>query len=205
MKQADIIYILKNKLNYSEKALKKLIFFHDYLLKYNKKYNLISRSTESEIWSRHILDSAQLVNIINPFKCGSISDLGSGAGFPGIVLAIYYENKPFHVKLVEKSPVKRFFLEEITNKMALNVKIIDSAYSEEASADIIVCRAFKKMREIIKISREIYKKPHRIIILKGKDAQAEINTLSLEKNYRYNLKISMTDKKSKIIVFQVKK
>ena len=205
MKQSETIQILQKRLNFTNEAIKKLVTFHDFLLKCNKKYNLISRSTENEVWSRHILDSAQLVRFIRSSEAVSISDLGSGAGFPGIILAIHYENSPFHVKLVEKSPVKRSFLKQIINKLNLNVELIDSAYKSEASADIIVCRAFKKLREIVKISREIYVKPHKIIILKGKDAQAEINTLSLENNYSYNLESSMTDAKSKIIVFQVKK
>ncbi len=205
MKEIKIIEILQNKLNFTNKSIKKLTVFHDYLLKWNKKYNLISKNTENQVWSRHILDSAQLVRFINDFKSASISDLGSGAGFPGIVLAIFYEDDLFHVKLVEKSPIKRIFLEKIISKLALNVQIIENAYSEKASADIVVCRAFKKLKEIVKISREIYEKPHKILILKGKDAQAEINTLSLQKNYSYSLESSMTDHKSKIIIFQVKK
>ena len=205
MKETEIIEALQNKLNFNNKAIKKLIVFHDYLLRWNKKYNLISKNTENHVWLRHILDSAQLVRFIKGFKSASISDLGSGAGFPGIVLAIFYEGDAFHVKLVEKSPIKRIFLEEIISKLTLNVQIIENAYSDEASADIIVCRAFKKLREIVKISREIYKKPHKMIILKGKDAQAEINTLSLQKNYSYSLESSMTDPNSKIIIFQVKK
>ena len=138
-------------------------------------------------------------------KNASISDFGSGAGLPGLILAIYLENKGFHVKLVEKSPIKRSFLEEISKKLKLKVQILDNVYSSDVSADIIVCRAFKKLREIIKISREIVKKPHEIIILKGKDAQDEINNLSMDQNYSYRLKNSMTDIKSKIIIFQVKK
>ena len=205
MIQSEIMDALRNKLGFSNKAIKKLLVFHDYLLRWNNKYNLISKNTENQVWLRHILDSAQLVKFIKGVKSASISDLGSGAGFPGIILAIYYENSPFHVKLVEKSPVKRKFLEQIASKLTLKIQIVENAYSKEASADIIVCRAFKKLKEIIKISREIYAKPHKIIILKGKDAQAEINTLSLQKNCSYSLESSMTDPKSKIIVFQVNK
>ena len=204
MKQAEAIKILKSKLGFSDKAIKKLIIFHNYLLKWNSRYNLISKSTEEKIWARHIVDSAQLVKFIEK-KNASISDFGSGAGLPGLILAIYLENKGFHVKLVEKSPIKRSFLEEISKKLKLKVQILDNVYSSDVSADIIVCRAFKKLREIIKISREIVKKPHEIIILKGKDAQDEINNLSMDQNYSYRLKNSMTDIKSKIIIFQVKK
>ena len=122
MKEIEIIESLQNKLGFTNKAIKKLTVFHDYLLNWNKKYNLISKNTENHVWSRHILDSAQLVRFIKDFRSASISDLGSGAGFPGIVLAIFYEDNPFHVKLVEKSPIKRIFLEQITSKLALNVQ-----------------------------------------------------------------------------------
>ena len=205
MKRLEIIELLKNELNFTETAINKLIIFHDYLIKWNTKYNLISKSTEKDVWMRHILDSAQLIRFIKDLRKGSISDLGTGAGFPGIILAIYYNNSSFHVKLVEKSPVKRAFLKKIIDKLNLNAEIMDNAYNKGVSADIIVCRAFKKLREIIKISREILIKPHKLIILKGKDAQVEINNLSLEKNYSYSLKKSMTDAKSRIIIFQVKK
>ena len=187
MKQAQATNILKSKLGFADDSIKKLIIFHDYLLKWNSKYNLIAKSTEKEIWSRHIIDSAQLVKFIDVMKKSSISDLGSGAGFPGLILAIYFESKEFHVKLVEKSPVKRAFLELITKKLGLKVEILDNVYVSDVSADIIVCRAFKKLEEIMKISREIVKKPHNLLILKGKDAQAEINNLSLRENYSYKL------------------
>ena len=109
------------------------------------------------------------------------------------------------MKLVEKSPIKRSFLREISIELGLKVKILENVYFSDVSADIIVCRAFKKLQEIIKISREIIKKPHDLIILKGKDAQDEINNLSLDQNYSYKLENSMTDRKSKIIVFKAKK
>ena len=204
MKQAEAIKILKLKLGFSDNAIKKLIIFHNYLLKCNSRYNLISKSTEEQIWARHIVDSAQLVKFIKK-KNATISDFGSGAGFPGLILAIYFENKEFHVKLVEKSPIKRSFLREISIELGLKVKILENVYFSDVSADIIVCRAFKKLQEIIKISREIIKKPHDLIILKGKDAQDEINNLSLDQNYSYKLENSMTDRKSKIIVFKAKK
>ena len=64
MKETEIIEALQNKLKFNNKAIKKLIVFHDYLLRWNKKYNLISKNTENQVWLRHILDSAQLVRFI---------------------------------------------------------------------------------------------------------------------------------------------
>ena len=205
MSRIDTKNLLKSKLGFTDDAIKKLDIFHDFLLEWNKKYNLISKSTEKDIWNRHILDSAQLIKYIDNFRSASISDLGSGAGLPGLILAIYLENKPFHVKLFEKSTVKRQFLRKISKKLKLKVDIYENVYLENVSSDIIVCRAFKKLEEIIKISREIIKKPHYLIVLKGKNAQAEINNLSLSKHYSYKLKSSLTDKDSKIILLQVKK
>ena len=106
MQEQEVIKILQEELRFTDQSIDKLKMFETELLKANKKHNLISKSNENCIWSRHILDSAQLVKFIN-FNQGSLSDLGSGAGFPGLVLAIYNQNFNFHVKLYEKSPVKR--------------------------------------------------------------------------------------------------
>ena len=85
----------------------------------------------------------------------------------------------------------------------LNIEIEKNVYSGSINADIIVSRAFKKLAEIISISREIIKKPHRMFILKGKSAQDEINKLSLGQNYSYKLERSITDVDSKIITVEV--
>ena len=78
------------------------------------------------------------------------------------------------------------------------------AYEEEIVADVIVCRAFKKLSEILRISREKVKKPHKLIILKGKNAQTEMNNVSLGKNYSYKMVNSITDLDSKIIIVNAK-
>jgi len=205
MNELKAIEILKNGLGFSDSSIKKLKKFHNYLLEYNKRYNLISKNTEKSIWIRHILDSAQIIKFIDTSKDINIVDFGSGAGFPGLIIALYNENVRFHVKLYEKSPVKRAFLSNI--KKELDIKDIDienDVYGKEIAADVIVCRAFKKLEEILKISRETVKKPHKLIILKGKNAQSEINNVSLGSNYSYKLEKSITDHDSKIIIVDVK-
>ena len=205
MEGPKIIEILKNELGFSESSIKKLEKFHNYLLDYNKRYNLISKNTEKSIWSRHILDSAQIIKFIDESKDNNIVDFGSGAGFPGLIIGIYNDNVGFHVKLYEKSPVKRAFLSNIKEKLDIkNIDIKNDVYEKTISSDVIVCRAFKKLEEILKISREIVKKPHKLIILKGKSAQSEINNVSLGSNYSYNLEKSITDDDSKIIIVNVK-
>ena len=93
----------------------------------------------------------------------------------------------------------------LVKKLKLTYDIIGNIYDQKITSDLIVCRAFKKMDSLIKISRENIKKPHKIIILKGKNAQTEINNISFDKNYSYKLVRSITDKDSKIIIVNVKK
>ena len=136
----------------------------------------------------------------------NVAGIRTGAGFPGIVLAIFNKNPSFHVKLYEKSKVKCSFLEYLVKKIKVDVEICKGNLEEKKiDADYVVCRAFKKFPEIIRISREIIKKPHKLIVLKGKNAQEEINnTLNLGR-YSYRLENSITDKESKIIILDINK
>ena len=204
MDEHKVLDQLRNKLGYSVKSTIKIRKYVDLLLKANKKYNLISKNTERIIWLRHILDSAQITKFLDRNQSKIIADFGSGAGLPGIIIALYNDKNRFHVKLYEKSPVKRTFLKKVINELNIhNVEIFGNIYSEKISTDIILCRAFKKLPEIMKISREIVKKPHKIIILKGRNADKEIKELSIEGNYSYRLEKSITDHDSKIILIEV--
>ena len=204
MNEEEAKQILKKDLNFSENNINNLEIFRIMLIEYNAKYNLISKSTENSIWSRHILDSAQLLKYFNVSSGGILADLGSGAGFPGLVLAIFIKNPQFHVKLIEKSPIKREFLNNVVKKLKIDVEILDNVYEAKINPDIIVARAFKKIDQIINISREKMKKPHKIIILKGKNAQFEINNVSLPSNYSYKLENSITSVDSKIIIIEAR-
>ena len=204
MQDHVVINILQNQLNFSTKAISDIKIFVNELLRANKKHNFISKSTENIIWHRHILDSAQLVKFID-FSKGSLSDLGSGAGFPGLILALFNTNKDFHVKLFEKSPVKRAFLSQISEKLSINVEIYGNVYEEFVDTDYIVSRAFKKLAPIIQVSREIAKKSHKLIILKGQNAQEDLKKAFNTEKYDYKLENSLTNEDSKIIIVDFKK
>ena len=205
MNDDEVKQILLKDLKFTENDVNKLEVLKKSLLEYNSKYNLISKSTEKSIWSRHILDSAQLIKYFSTKYEASLADFGSGAGFPGLIIAIFNKNPKFHVKLYEKSPVKRSFLNFIKEKLDIQFIVAENIYDEVIEANIVVARAFKKIDRIIEISREMIKKPHKIIILKGKNAQSEINNVSLGSNYRYKLERSITDNDSKIIIIDAKK
>ncbi len=204
MQDKEVINTLQNQLNYSEKNISDIKIFIDELLKANKKHNFISKNTEKVIWYRHILDSAQLVKFID-FSKGSLSDLGTGAGFPGLILALFSKNKDFHVKLYEKSPVKRAFLKNISDRLALKIEVRGDVYEHFIDTDYIVSRAFKKLEAIIQVSREIAKKSHKLIILKGQNAQEDLKKAFNKDKYDYKLENSITNEESKIIIVDFKK
>ena len=198
--------ILAKNLNFNHDKLQKIELFVNEVLSYNKKYNLISKNSEKDIWHRHVLDSAQLIKYIDSKKFNSLSDLGTGAGFPGIMLSIFYSDiLTFHVKLYEKSKVKINFIRSVIEKLDLkNTSIYENDYqSHILNSDYIVCRAFKKLPEILRISRETAKKPHKLIVMLGKSAQEEVNKASKDMIYKYKLVPSITNKDSKILLVDV--
>jgi 16S rRNA (guanine527-N7)-methyltransferase len=200
--------VLAKNLNFNDKKLELVELFAQEVLNYNQKYNLISRSSEKDIWNRHVLDSAQLVKYIDHRNYNSLADLGTGAGFPGILLSIFYSDiLTFHVKLYEKSQVKVNFIKYVIGKLELsNVNIYDNDYqSHIIDTDYIVCRAFKKLPEILRISRETMKKPHKLIVMLGKSAQDELNKASKGMIYKYKLVPSITESDSKILLIDAKK
>ena len=120
----DIVFVkryLEENLSFSKERIEKISKYVDLLLIYNKKYNLISKNTEKELWNRHILDSAQIIKYIDFNKDHILSDFGSGAGLPGVIISIANTNPNFHVKLYEKSSVKRAFLEDIQKITKFNI------------------------------------------------------------------------------------
>ena len=198
----DIAFVkkyLQENFGFTDEKIDKIRKYIDLLLIFNKKYNLISKSTEKAVWKRHILDSAQIIKYIDFKKDHILSDFGSGAGLPGVILSIANTNPNFHVKLYEKSPVKRAFLSDIQkiSKFDIEENVYDYNFIQ---TDYIVCRAFKKLDLIFDISREKVKNPHKLIILKGKNALNDLKKLPKDKNYRYKTVDSITDKDSKIII-----
>jgi len=206
MTETEVKSLLLNNLNFSQDALYKLDTYCKEVLEYNQKFNLISKSTEQSIWDRHILDSAQLVKFIDFQDNLSLSDLGTGAGFPGLVIAIFNKNPKFHVKLYEKSRVKTKFLISVCEKLNIKAEIYNNHYdTHQISSNYIISRAFKKLEEHIRISREIIQVDHKLIILKGKNAEQEIKNLNKKLEYSYSLKESITSPESKIVILEIKK
>ena len=206
MNEKEVQSILLNKLQFNQDSLYKLDTFCREVIEYNLKFNLIAKSTIDNIWDRHVLDSAQLVKFIDFNDGSSLSDLGTGAGFPGIVLAIFNKNPKFHVKLYDTSRVKTKFLINLCEKLNIQAEIYEGDYrSHKISSEYVVSRAFKKLEEHIRISREIIEYSHKLIILKGRNALSEIKQLNKNFNYSYSLEKSITSPDSKIVIINFEK
>ena len=119
----------------SRETITSLRVYEDMLIQANNKLNLVGNSTIDNIWIRHFLDSAQVIDFIDK-NCKSLIDLGSGAGFPGLILAIAAKDRkiPIKIKLIEKSPKKTKFLKEIINQLKLNVKVLNQNILEYINA-----------------------------------------------------------------------
>ena len=116
---------------------------------------MIGNSTIKNIWTRHFLDSVQAIDFIDK-NDKTVVDLGSGAGFPGLVLAITLKDRkiPLKIKLIEKSPKKVKFLRDMISKLHLDVEVINQNILEEPKKlleDVFVSRAFKPLKIILQL------------------------------------------------------
>ena len=172
----DVEFFIK-KFNVSRETVEKLNKYKDFLLNSNKSLNLIGKTTEKHIFSRHFTDSAQIYNLIEDKS--EIIDLGSGAGFPGVIIKILMENNKVdgNVILIEKSPKKSYFLQDLSNKLDLNLKIINLKVENYKFNKIstVVSRAFKNTVDTIDILIKNNDKIRNIILIKGKTYQQELD------------------------------
>ena len=173
------------------------------ILKKNKEINLISTSTEKSIKSRHIEDSAQIIDFIDKNDINVCTDLGSGAGLPGIVLAILMKSKKpqFKVILYEKSYHKSNFLKEISKKFNLNTEINQKNIFDQKNlqTDIIISRAFKPLPVIFEIALKNFKKFKYIILFLGKSGKEILKEATNKWKFDYEERKSLTNKDSLVI------
>ena len=173
------------------------------ILKKNKEINLISTSTEKSIKSRHIEDSAQIIDFIDKNEIKVCTDLGSGAGLPGIVLAILMKSKKpqFKVILYEKSYHKSNFLKEISKKFNLNTEINQKNIFDQKNlqTDIIISRAFKPLPVVFEIALKNFKKFKYIILFLGKNGKEILKEATNKWKFDYEERKSLTNEDSLVI------
>ena len=182
----DVEFFIK-KFNVSRETIEKLKKYKDFLLISNKYLNLIGKTTENQIFTRHFADSAQIYDIIDDKS--EIIDLGSGAGFPGVLLRILMDDKKIsgNITLIDKSSKKCKFLQDLSDKLSLNLKIanlkIENFKFDKIST--VVSRAFKKTIDIMDILLRNNDKIRNIILIKGKTYQQELE--DAKKKYTFDV------------------
>jgi 16S rRNA (guanine(527)-N(7))-methyltransferase RsmG len=190
-----IIIYIKTKykqLDVSREVEIKLKEFQSLLIKWNKKINLVSGSTLSDLWNRHIMDSMQLLKYIKNYNL-KVIDVGSGAGFPGIVLSIAGVSD---VTLIESDSNKAAFLFQASKKVRIINDRVEKCQALEC--DILVARGFAELEKIFEYTKHI-KVRQKYLLLKGEGYLKEIEAAKKQWLFNYNLHDSITHSKSKII------
>ena len=190
-------------LNVSRETLIELDNFEKEIISKNRDINLISKNTEKLIKIRHIKDSAQTIDFIDKKDIKTCTDLGSGAGLPGIVLAIMMKPKKPYFKMIfyEKSYHKSNFLKKMSKKFKLNTEIKQKNIFEEKNlyTDVIISRAFKPLPLIFQIAENNFKSFKYIILYLGKSGKKIMNDAQKFWKFDYEEKKSLTNNESLIV------
>ncbi|MBL4741094.1 MAG: 16S rRNA (guanine(527)-N(7))-methyltransferase RsmG [Sneathiella sp.] len=158
--------------NVSRETLEKLEIYAALLEKWQKAINLVSKSTIPSLWNRHMLDSFQILKHADA-KSGTWIDLGSGAGFPALVVAIASE---FHVHVVESDMKKCLFMREVSRETSTPITVHNSRIEavEPFSADIISARALAPLDKLLGYATPFANEKTKFLFLKGQDVDGEL-------------------------------
>jgi len=180
-KEEFIKEVKKLGIEINEKMLEKLNIYYNLLIEENKKYNLTAITKEEDVYLKHFYDSLTAVKVIN-LNNQSICDIGTGAGFPGIVLKIFFPN--LTLTLVDSTLKKCNFLKKVVeqlnlnNVITINNRIENYAKEVRENYDIVISRAVAPLKHLLEYGIPLLKVGGTIICLKGK---IENETTNLEK------------------------
>lgn len=171
-------------LDVSRETLDRLSYYADLLRKWTVKINLVAPSTLSTLWERHILDSAQLFNIAPP-DWTRWTDIGSGGGLPGLVIAILdTQRRP--ITLIESDQRKSLFLNTVRRELDLNVAVISKRieHTETNPADVLSARALAPLNVLLESAEKHLSADGKALFLKGERYQEELDQAA--KNWHFD-------------------
>jgi 16S rRNA (guanine527-N7)-methyltransferase len=190
----------------SRETATKLDVFVDHLLGVAPHLNLIARSTLPNVWTRHIADSLQLLPLAPDAKCWI--DLGSGAGFPGLVIACAVADREgATVHLVESTGKKAAFLREAVNLLQVPavihaVRIEDFGKNFKIRPDVVTARALAPLDELLQLAQPLLKTGALGLFPKGQDVEGELTKASKYWNIHAELVPSKTSPEGRIVVIR---
>ena len=196
-------YSILDKFNVSRETCIDFERFISLILEKNQEINIISKKTEPTIRERHIIDSAQAIDLID-LNATICSDLGSGGGLPGIVLAIMVKNlnQPMKFNLYEKSHLKSVFLRNVTRKLKLNTEVIegDVFEIENLKSETVIGRAFKPLPVVLELMSKNFTNCKNLILFMGKNGKQTLNEAFKVWKFEYKEKMSLTSEDRKSVV-----
>ena len=183
------------KYNVSRETKDRLVAFVSVLQEWNSKINLVSKNSMAEVWQRHVLDSLQLINFL-PADIKHLVDIGSGAGFPGVILAIaLMEKQPkAKVTLVESIGKKTVYLKDVCSRIGLVNTVVENQRIENMSfgaIDVITARAVAALEVLCGYCAPISGKKTKMLFLKGKSYADEMAVSQQKWKYDYHIHENM--------------
>jgi 16S rRNA (guanine527-N7)-methyltransferase len=181
-------------------AMERLDQFVDMLVSENERQNLVARDSVTQMWQRHIADSAQLLAHV-PRETGVWLDLGTGAGFPGIIIAAMRPD--WTVRLVESRRRRIEWLNAVREALVLPRCVIDGMRLEQVEsfpASVISARAFAPMQRLIDLSARFSTSDTIWLLPKGRSAAHDLETLPRQLRAMFHVEQSVTDEESGIVI-----
>ncbi len=189
-------------LNVSRETIARLVEFEALVRKWTQKINLVSKATIDDIWDRHIVDSAQFCQYL-PEKCVSFTDIGSGGGFPGVVLAaVLKETHPeAQVTLIESDTRKCAFLRNAARELELNATVLNERIeaAEPQDSDILTARALAPLHNLLPLVARHLSKDGTALLAKGQNWEQEIEEAQEKWAFRHIVHPSKTQKEAVIL------
>ena len=188
----------------SRETLDRLRTFDAALLDWSSRHNLISRSTIKERWDRHYRDSAQLYELL-PADARTLVDLGSGAGFPGLVLAAMGAARGLQVALVESTGKKAAFLDAAIQAMSLqNARVIPQRIENITISppDVVTARALAQLERLLAYADEFADENTTLVFPKGQDVEGELTQAAKSWHMKVDRRPSVTSPGSTILVIR---
>ena len=188
-------YLILDKFNVPRETFSELDEFKELIIEKNKEINLISPKTINNLKNRHIIDCAQVIDLID-INSKTCTDIGSGAGLPGIVLSIILKGKKIAMKmnLYEKSYHKSSFLRSVSKKLKLDSEIFqeDILKKKNLVSGSILARAFKPLPVILDLVEKNFEKYTNLIVFMGKNGKQLLEKAFKEWEFEYKERKSLT-------------
>ena len=194
-------YSSLNQLNVTRETFSDFEIFINMIIEKNSEINIISKknSNSEDIRTRHIIDTAQAIDFID-LNFNTTSDLGTGGGMPGIVIAIIMKSlkKDMKLKLYEKSHHKSSFLREVSRKLNLDTEIVqkDVFQMTKLNSGTIMARAFKPMPIILELVYTNFSNYKNLVLFMGENGKQTLRDALMDWDFEYTEKKSITNKES---------